>query len=74
MCLYGLYPTMSDYTADVDDFGCTVTQEYSTETELEVEVNAGFVQIQVDGETVFHRHRSDMSDLPDHLAELEGDA
>jgi len=74
VCLYGSYPTMSDYTTDVRENGCTATQEYTTGTELEVEVACGFVRIQVDGDTVFHQHRSDMRDLPDHLAELEGDA
>jgi len=65
---------MSDYTADVSEFGCRVRQEYASGTELEVEVASGFVIITVDGERVFYRHRSDMSELPDHLAELDGDA
>jgi len=65
---------MSDYTADAGDYGCTVTQSYTTGAELQVRVSAGFVMIQIDGDTVFHRHRSAMSELPDHLAELEGDA
>jgi len=65
---------MSDYTADLREDGCTVCRQYATGTELQVRVSAGFVMIQIDGDTVFHRHRSAMSELPDHLAELEGDA
>jgi hypothetical protein len=74
VCPYGLIPTMSDYTTDLGAFGCTVTQEYTSGTELEVEVASGFVRIDIDGDTVFHRHRSDMRDLPDHLAEIDGGA